>query len=87
MNNDKILITTESHDNPKPGMPSVTYAARIDGIAACGTGHNEEEAVRSLCNLLGDFVKGHAATIAEMRDGMRRLAEPRPPTAEEIVAP
>lgn len=65
---DSILITREGEN----------FAARIDGIAACGTGQTEAQAIRSLCDLLGDFVKGHAHTIDTIRAALRSLADPSP---------
>jgi len=46
------------------------YSVWIEGIAAVGTGATEDEAIRSLCRLLGDFVYGHAARIREL-EGQR----------------
>jgi len=61
-------------------------SADIDGIPAAGTGATVGEAIRSLANLLGDFVKGHAKTIDNQRSMMRNharslldWADPSPP--------
>lgn len=43
------------------------FSASIPGIPAAGGGADEAQAVRSLANVLGDFVDGHARTIAELR--------------------
>lgn len=50
------------------------FTAWVEGIACAGTGSTENAAIRSLANVLADFVKGHAGSIGHMRLKLRELA-------------
>jgi hypothetical protein len=75
MNNDQIIVTGNLVSHPAPGQPPATYSARIDGIACSGEGETEAQAIRSLANVLGDFVKGHASSIGHFRLRLRDMAK------------
>jgi hypothetical protein len=64
------------------------WAASIDGLPACGLGSTEADAIRRLACLLGDFVKGHADTIAEYAGRLRALGVEvnDPPTEQHPAA-
>jgi len=59
------------------------YVADIDGIPACGSGPTAEAAIYNLCELLGDFVLGHKATIERLEG---RMGEARRDGVPEALA-
>ena len=52
------------------------YSAMIDGLPFGGTGATEAEAIRSLCNMLGDATRARGDRLDKIKATMLKLAEP-----------